>query len=135
MRIVRAGVGDGPLQDVVDRADRQGVIEEVGEQFVDTADGTVADKREAEDQLPQPGFGHGQPEEELRRWGRWWSERSVEGVVGVAELLIDELAADLVLIGQGRDGLAGEGIEGELLACRQWQQTGRGGWDSAGRGR
>ena len=84
-------------------------------------------KREAEDQLPQPGFGHGQPEEELRRWGRWWSERSVEGVVGVAELLIDELAADWVLIGQGRDGLAGEGIEGELLACRQWQQTGRGG--------
>src|SRR4029077_19461430 len=110
-------------------------VEEVGEQFVDTAEGTVADEGEAEDQLPQPGFGHGQPEEELRRWGRWWSERLVESVVGVAELLIDELAADLVLVGQSRDGLAGEGIQGELLACREGQQTGGGGGDGAGRGR
>ena len=95
----------------------------------------MADQREAEDQLPQPGFGHGQPEEEMRRLVRWWSERLVEGVVGVAELPIDELAADLVLIGQGRDGLAGEGIQGELLSCLVWQQTGRGGWDRGGRGR
>ena len=135
LRVVRACVGDGLLQDVVDRADRRGAIEEVGEQFVDAADGAVADQREAEDQLPQPGFGHGQPEEEMRRLVRWWSERLVEGVVGVAELPIDELAADLVLVGQGRDGLAGEGIQGELLSCLVWQQTGRGGWDGAGRGR
>ena len=88
----------------------------------------MADQREAQDQLPQPGFGHGQPGEEMRRLVRWWSKGLVEGVVvvGVAELLIDELAADLVLIGQGRDGLAGEGAQGELLSCREGQPTGRG---------
>ena len=105
---------------------RQGIVEEVGEQFVDAAEGTVADEGEAEDQLPQPGFGHGQPEEELRRSVRWWREGLVEGVVGVAELLIDELAADLVLVGQGGDGLAGESVQGELLSCLEGQQTGRG---------
>ncbi len=130
--VVLACVGDGLVQDVVDRPQRQRVVKEVGEQFVDAAEGTVADEGEAEDQWPQPGFGDGQPEEELRRLGRGGSERLVEGVVGVTELLVDEFAADLVPVGQGRDGLAGEGIKGELLACLEWQQTGRGGWDSAG---
>ena len=135
LSVVRACVGDGLVEDVVDRPQRRGIVEEVGEQFVDAAEGAVADKREAEDQLPQPGFGHGQPEEEMRRLVRWWSKGLVEGVVGVAELPIDELAADLVLIGQGRDGLAGEGAQGELLSCREGQPTGRGERDGAGRGR
>jgi hypothetical protein len=117
--VVLVCVSDGLVQDVVDRPQRQEVAEEVGEQFVDTAEGTVADESEAEDQLLQPGFGHRQPEEELRRLVRWRSERLVEGLVGLAELLIDELAADLVLVGQGRDGLAGESIQSELLACQE----------------
>ena len=69
----------------------------------------------------------------MRQLVRWWSKCLVEGVVGVAELLVDELAADLMPVGQGRDGLAGEGIQGELLSCLEGRQTGRGGRDGAGR--
>ncbi len=88
MGVVLACVGDGLVQDVVDRPQRQRVVKEVGEQFVDAAEGTVADEGEAEDQWPQPGFGDGQPEEELAAVGLGGSERLVEGVVGVTELLV-----------------------------------------------
>jgi hypothetical protein len=33
-------------------------------------------------------------------------------------LLIDELSADVVLLGKLGDGLPGEGVEDELLSCR-----------------
>jgi hypothetical protein len=53
--------------------------------------------------------------------------RGREGVVGVVELVVDELAADLELIGPISDGLAREGVEGELLANRRGQQPCGGG--------
>jgi hypothetical protein len=48
-------------------------------------------------------------------------------VVGLVELLIDELAADVVLVGELGDGLAGEGIESEFLTRVRGQQPRRGG--------
>jgi hypothetical protein len=67
--------------------------------------------------LPQPGFGDGQPEEELGRVVRRWGKGVVEGVVGLMQLLVDELATDVVLGGEFGDRLPREGVEGELLAC------------------
>ncbi len=83
----------------------------------------MADQSEAKDQLLKPGFGHREPEEELGRVGRRRGEGVVEGVVGLVELLVDELAADLMLVGQFGDGLAGEGGEGELLPHRGGEPT------------
>ena len=40
--------------------------------------------------------------------------------MGVVQLLVDELAADVVLIGQGGARLASAGIEGALLPCPRW---------------
>jgi hypothetical protein len=57
----------------------------------------------------------------------------VEGIVSVLELLVDEFAADLLLVGQFGDRLTGESIEGELLASLGGQQTGWVGKDSSGR--
>ena len=125
--------GDGLVQDVVDRAQGERIVEEVAEQFLDAAEGAMADKAETEDELSEPGLGDGQPEEELRRVGGRGVEGLVDGVVGVVELLVDELAADLMLLGQVGDGLSGEGVQCQLLAYRQGQQTGgsgkaRSGW-------
>ena len=92
--------GDGLVQDVVDRAQGQRIVEEVAEQFLDAAEGAMADEGETEDELSEPGFGDGQPEEELRRVGGRGVEGLVEGVVGVVELLVDEFAADLMLVGE-----------------------------------
>lgn len=44
-------------------------------------------------------------------------EGLVQGVVRLLELPVAELTADLLLAGQFGDGLAGQGVEGELLAC------------------
>jgi hypothetical protein len=121
----------------MDRSYRHGIVEEVVEQFGDAADGAVADEGEAQDQLAEPGLGDGQPEEQLRRISRRRGEGVVEGVVGVVQLLVDELAADVLLVGRCGDRLAGQGIEGQLLACRRGQQPRRGGrgWDGDGRWR
>jgi hypothetical protein len=72
--------------------------------------------------LAQPRLGDRQPKEELgeRVGGR--AEGLVEGVVSVLQLLVDELAADLMVGSQCGDGLTGEGVEGELLPCRRRQR-------------
>lgn len=76
----------------------------------------MADEGEAEDQLPEPGLGDGQPEQELGRVVRRWGKGVVEGVVGLLQLLVNEFATDVVLSGQFGDRLPGEGVENELLA-------------------
>jgi hypothetical protein len=50
---------DGLVQDVVDRSQRERIIKEVAEQFLDAAEGTVADEGKTEDELTEPGFGDG----------------------------------------------------------------------------
>jgi hypothetical protein len=55
---------DSLMQDVMDRADRQRMVEEVVQQFTDTTVGTVAVEGETEDELTKPGLDDGQPEEQ-----------------------------------------------------------------------
>ncbi len=81
----------------------------------------MADQGEAENYLPEPGFGDGQPEEELGRVGRERLEGLVEGLMGAVELLVDKLAADLLLVSSRSDRLAGQRVERELLACLRGQ--------------
>lgn len=45
-------------------------------------------------------------------------EGLLEGVLCLAKLLIDKHSADVVLLGELRDGLFSKGIENELLSCR-----------------
>lgn len=129
--MVRAGGSDGLMEDVLDGTDGQGIVQEVSEHLGDAAYGAVADQGEAQDQLPQPRLGDGQPEEVLRRVVRW-REGVVEGSVGVVELLVDKRAADRMLRRKVADRLAREGIEGKLLpgvqrqgACRRGDPSGR----------
>jgi hypothetical protein len=124
--------GDGLVQDVVDRSQGERIIEEVAEQFLDATERAVANEGKTEDELTEPGFGDRKREEELGRVGVGWVEGLVDGVVGVVELVVDELATDVMLVGQVGDGLSGERVEGELLTCRRGQQAGCGG--EAGRG-
>src|SRR5438270_3656078 len=97
------------MHDVMDSPHRQRIVKEVVKEFADATERTVADEGQAEDQLAEPGLGNGEPEEELGRLGRGGGEGLREGVVGVGPLLVDELAANLVLVSQGSDGLAGQG--------------------------
>ena len=76
--------------------------------------------------MAEPGLGDGEPEEELGWVGRGGSKGEVEGAVGVVQLLVDELPAHLKFVGQSGDGAAGEGAEGEALAHRWGELTGRG---------
>jgi len=66
--------------------------------------------------LPQPGLGHGEVKEDTVLVGSR-VEGVAEGLVGPVGLLVDELAADVVLGGEVSDGLcAGQSSEGQLLA-------------------
>jgi hypothetical protein len=97
---------------VVNGAKGQSDGEEVVEEFDDTAIGTVTDECEAEDDLANPRLRDGQSEEdlliELLRRERVVNRRSGEG-----GLLADELATDVVLIGEFGDGL----LSSECLEC------------------
>jgi hypothetical protein len=93
------------------------MVEEVVQQFSDTTDGAVADESETEDQLAQPGLGDGQPVQPLRRIGGRWGKGVVDGRVGLVELLVDELAADVVVRSDQGDGDAGKGVEGQFWRC------------------
>jgi hypothetical protein len=119
--VVVAGRGDGVLQDIVDGSQGEGKVEEVGQQFEDAAQRAVTDQDQAEDQLLQPGFGHGEPKEDRRFLGGGRSKGLIESVVGVVELVVNKLAADLVLVRELGDGLTRQGVQGQLLAGVGWQ--------------
>ena len=93
----------------------------------------MTNEGETEGELAQPGFGDGKPEEKLGRFGGGWIESLADGIVGLVELLVDELAADVVMVGQGSDGLSGECVQDHLLPCRRGQQRGCGGKARCGR--
>jgi hypothetical protein len=84
-------------------------------------EGTVTDEDQAEDQLRKPGLGDGEVEEDALLIGGC-REGQLEAGVGFAQLLIDELAADVVLQGDLGDRHAGKGGQGQLLARRPIQQ-------------
>jgi hypothetical protein len=115
---------DSLMQDVMDSADRQGMVEEILQQLTDTTDGAVADEGEAEDQLTKPGLGDGQPVQQCRRIGRGWGEGVLEGAFGLVELLVDELATDVLVGGDVGDGDASKSVKGQLLAG--WPRQGGG---------
>src|SRR3954469_2397970 len=108
--------GDSAVDDVVGRAQRHSVSEEVGKQFDDPAQGTVADQDQSQDELANPRAGNRQVEQDSFVVVRLGGEGLVKGVVGDVKLLVDELAADLVLLGQFRDGLTGKGVQCQLAA-------------------
>ncbi len=81
--VALAGGRYGGVDDVEDRAQRDGVIEQITQEFDDAAQRAVANQHQAQDQLPQPGLGHGQVKQHLfvRRLG---SEGVAESLVGGA---------------------------------------------------
>ena len=85
----------------------------------------MADQHQGQDQLPQPGPGDREVEEDVvgsRRGG----ERQVEGDLRGGDLLIDELPADLMLTSQLGDRLGpGEGPDGQLLPLLRQEPLGR----------
>jgi hypothetical protein len=129
-RQIRTGVdlprcSDGVLDDGVDRTQRDGVVEEVGEQFNDAAKGAMADEDQGQDELANPGAGDGEVEQDRLVVVGLGSEGLVKGVVSEGELLVDELAADLVLRGEISDGLPGKGVQGDLVALVGCQKVSR----------
>ncbi len=112
--VAGAGLRGGAVGDAVDGADGEVVVEDVAEQLVGATDGAMADEDQAEGQLLQPGLGDGELEEDAIGGG---GEGVFEGLLGFVGLLVDELAADLVLVGEVADGLcAGEGVDRPVLA-------------------
>ena len=98
---------DGPQRDLG--------VEEVAQQRDDAAVGAVTGQDQAEDQLPEPGLGDRQLEEDLLGRRRR-VEGELQGELGGVGLLVEELAADLMLAGQLGDGWrAGEDVQGQVL--------------------
>src|SRR3981189_1685706 len=94
----RTGGGDGLLDDVVDRAHAEVVIEEVAEQLGDAPERTVSDEDQGEDELADPGLGDREVEEDPGVSGGWFrGEGEIEGLLSLVGLVVDELAADLML--------------------------------------
>jgi hypothetical protein len=109
---------DGLLDDVVNRSHREVVIEEVAEQFGDAAERTVPDEDQSEDELADPGLGDREVEEDPVVSVGWFRvEGVIEGLLSLVSLVVDKLAADLVLLGElGDGGRARESVESEALS-------------------
>ena len=92
-------------------------MEQVAEQFVDAAVGTVADQQQGQDEPPQPGRGDRQVEQDgvvVRGVG---GEGLGEGLLGLVGLLVDELAADVVV---AASGVMGWPARASRASCRRW---------------
>ena len=127
------GPGHGGAGDTVQVAQRPRAVEQVAEQLVDAAVGAVAHQEQGQDESLEPDRGYRQVEQDGVA-GRLGGESIGEGVLGLVGLLIDELAADLIVLGQLGDGpRSGQGLEGYLLALVGAQ--GLGGTGRGGRGR
>ncbi len=88
----------------MDLAEGNWPVQQIATELADPAEGAVADQGQPEDRLVQPLLGNWQVEENFRRLVLLTGERLLEGLLGTADLLIDELAADLVLGRQPADG-------------------------------
>ena len=121
--VVATGHGHGGADNVVDGARGEVVAEEVAEGLDGAAEGAVAAADQDEDDLPQPSLGDGEVEEDaVVRRGR---EGVVQDTVGRVGDLVDELATDVMLVGEcGDGGGAGEGEDGEVTALLRVQVMG-----------
>src|SRR5262249_44474041 len=121
------------VDEVVDGAEAEGVVEEVAEQFDDAAVGAVADQDQAEGQLPQPGLGDGQAEQDTLGVRVGCREGGVEGLLGLGGLPVDEFAGDVGGGGEGGEGVGGgRGLQGGVWALRGGWPVGRGGLGCGG---
>ena len=93
----------GGADHVMDGPQRDLGVEEVGQEGDDAAVGTVTGQDQGEDQLPEPRLGDRQVEEDVLGRSRW-VEGVLQGDLGGVGLLVEELAADLMLPGQLGDG-------------------------------
>src|ERR1700682_5561092 len=93
---------DGILQSVVHRADRYIHVEKIPAELVNASIGTVADQCQTESDLPQPVLGDGEMEQYLIV-GRACREDIIQSSLGGGGLLVDELATDVLLVGQTGD--------------------------------
>ena len=109
---------DGLLDDVVNRPHGEVVIEEVAEQFGDATERTVSDEDQGEDELADPGLGDREVEEDAVVSGGWFrGEGVIEGLLSLVGLVVEELAADVMVLGDSREGCgADERVEGEALS-------------------
>ncbi len=113
---------DDAVDDVVDRTQGDLPVEEIAEQLDHGPVRTVTNQHQSQDQLPQPGFGYRQVEEDIvgRRCG---VEGMGQGVGCGVGLLIEELPADLMLPSQFGDRVRpGEDLNRELLPLG-WQES------------
>ena len=123
--IVLACVLDGGVDDCVDVAQREVVVEEVVEEFDDAAERTMPDENQTECELADPAFGDGQVEQ-YRIVGGWWVEGVGKGVSCEVLLPVDELAADVRVLRESGDGLcAGQCVECEALSLFGLECLGR----------
>ena len=96
--------------------------------IADPADGTVANQRQSEDRLFQPLLGDREVEENLLRRVLPRRKCLLEGLLGTANLLIDELAADLVLCSQSADRFCScQDVQGQVLPLFRPHCLGRAG--------
>jgi hypothetical protein len=98
--VATAGQGDDTVDEVMDGAHGDSIVEEVTAQLDDAAVRAVADQDQAKGQLLQPGFGDGHMEENAV--GVWVGrcKSVVQSVFGLGGLLVDKLAADVVVVGE-----------------------------------
>ena len=138
--VVAARPRNGALEEVVEGAQGARGVEDVAAQRVDAAQGAVTAEDQTEGELPEPGLGDGEVDENAAIAGVG-SEGLVEGVLGLVGLLVDERAADVVGGGKVAEGLGTrEGSNGELLALVRKELLGstggrRGGGGAGGSGR
>ena len=85
------------MHDVVHRAQRDAPVKEVAEQLDDGPIRGVTNQHQSEDQLTQPCLGDGEAKENILVL-RFGIEGLGQRVVGDVGLLIEELAADLMLL-------------------------------------
>jgi len=110
----------GLLDDIVNGSQAHVVIIEHGIQNIEyAAKGTVTDQDQRQNELVNPGLGNGQVKQDLLVLWFGRLERLVDGRGGFGQLLVDEFAADLVLLRQMCDWLGSSyGMNRQVLSLR-----------------
>jgi hypothetical protein len=115
--VVGAGPGQGGAGDAVDVPQRRRAVADVAEQFGDAAVRAVADEQQGQDEPAEPDLGHRQGEPDGVAGGEVGGEGLGQGLLGLLGLLVDELAAALIVGRQLGDGWrSGQSLDGQGLA-------------------
>src|SRR5215212_5915799 len=103
---------------MVDGSNGHGMVEQGQQQFSHAAVGAVADQQQSQDELLEPGLGdsNGEPDVLVALCSNR-VEGLLQGQASRVELLVDELAADVVFLGGITDRAgAGQDTHSDLLA-------------------